>query len=166
MNIRYYVYIILILLVTIILGSMAQASTATQQHYNYLINKNLFYTVNYTGLPEAVDIKVYPENHIVTGSRLRIVIENNRDKDLHWGSYWRAEKYIKGKWVLQDPGWGWPDFLAFTRPYRTDVDDVRFPLSGGLYRISKQCMLTDKIDRVTDEWVDEYTASFYIIKTQ
>jgi len=125
----------------------------------------LFYTVNYTGLPEGVDVKVYPESHIISGNRLRIVIENNRDVELFWGSYWGAEKYIKGKWVLQNPGWGWLDYLAFTKPHSIAVGDERFPFSDGLYRITKPCMLTDKIDRVNDEWVDKFTATFYIIKT-
>lgn len=166
MNIRYYAYVTLTLLIAIILGSITHPSITNQQKYNHLIEKNLFYKVNYTGLPEEVNVKVYPESHNISGNCLRIVIENNRDKELYWGSYWEAEKYIKGKWVLQDPGWGWPDYLAFTKPHSFTVGDERFPFSDGLYRITKPFMLNDKIDIVNDEWADEFTATFYIIKTQ
>ncbi|TFH15110.1 hypothetical protein E4H04_08995 [Candidatus Bathyarchaeota archaeon] len=123
-----------------------------------------FETVNYTGLPEGEDVRIYPESHIVIDDRFRIVFENNRDEALYWGSYWMAEKYVEDEWVIQNVGWVWTLELRFIDPYSTTVDSERFLFDDGLYRITKRCMLSDNYDRDKKEWIDEFAAIFYLFK--
>jgi hypothetical protein len=125
-----------------------------------------FNTVNYTGLPEGEDVRIYPESHIISGNTFKIVFENNRDENLYWGSEWKAEKWINGEWTYQDPNWVWTMELRIASPYSKVVDSFSFLFDEGLYRITKRCMLSDNYDRDKHEWVDEFTATFYIIKTQ
>ena len=124
------------------------------------------YQTNYTGLPDGVDVKVYPESRNIDGDSFRIVFENNRGASLYWGSEWRAEKWIDGEWVEQEFDWVWAAELRFTGPYSKSVDTLKFPFDDGLYRITKRCMLSDTYDRDKRIWVDEFTAIFYLIKTQ
>ena len=56
--------------------------------------------------------------------------------------------------------------LRIASPYSTVIDSEKFPFSNGLYRITKRCMLSDNYDRDKHEWIDEFAATFYIIKTQ
>ncbi|MCW4014137.1 MAG: hypothetical protein NWF07_14280 [Candidatus Bathyarchaeota archaeon] len=122
-------------------------------------------TVNYTGLPAGENVKIYPESHIITGDTFTITYENNRDKPLYWGSYWLAEKHVSGEWVEQNLNWVWPDILYYAERNSTTTREERFPFDDGVYRITKQIMLTDNYDRETHEWVDQFTVTFYIIKT-
>ena len=142
----------------------------TDKFPNYIERLDLqlpynFESVNYTGLPEGEDVKIYPESHFVTDGSFRIVFENDRDEALYWGSYWMAEKYVEGEWVIQNADWVWTLELRYINPYSTTVERERFPFDDGLYRITKRCMLTDNYDRDKNEWIDEFTATFYIIKT-
>ena len=126
-----------------------------------------FLVVNYTGLPEDENVKIYPEHHIIYGDSFRIVFENNRGEALYWGSYWVAEKYNgHGNWIEQNINWVWPDMLYFAEKNSTGVYKERFPFGDGLYRITKRFMLSDNYDRDKHEWVDEFAATFYLIKTQ
>ncbi len=55
--------------------------------------------------------------------------------------------------------------LRATGAFSTTTNGHKFPYDAGLYRISKRCMLTDNYNRDTKEWVDEFTTTFYLIKT-
>lgn len=68
-------------------------------------NWELLTQVNYTGLPEDEDVMVYPENHIISGERFKIVFVNRRDEPMYWGSEWRAEKWVNGRYYYQKPYW-------------------------------------------------------------
>ena len=125
-----------------------------------------FESVNYTGLPEGEDVRIYPASHIIYDNTFKIVFENNRDSNLYWGSYWQAEKYIDDKWVLQNASWVWTDELRFAWNHSTAVDTEKFPFGDGFYRITKRCMLSDNFDRFKREWVDQFSVTFYLIKTQ
>ena len=125
-----------------------------------------FEAVTYTGLPEGEDVRIYPESHVISDDSFRIVFENNRDEVLYWGSYWMAERYVDGEWVHMNSDWVWTLELRFADPYSTIVNRERFPFDEGLYRITKKCMLSDNYDRDKSEWVDEFTATFYLFKTQ
>lgn len=123
--------------------------------------------VNYTGLPAGENVRIHPESHIITGDTFKIIYENNRDKPLYWGSYWKAEKNISGEWVQQNhTNWVWPDILYFAERNSTAVQECKFPFDDGAYRITKKIMLSDNYDREKHEWVDQFTATFYIIKIQ
>lgn len=125
-----------------------------------------FLVVNYTGLPEDEDIRIYPEHSIIYGDSFRIVFENNRNQSLYWGADWRAEKWINGEWIVPNEPIFYTLDLRHVEPFSLVVDSFRFHFDEGLYRISKRCMLSDNYDREKREWVNEFTASFYIIKTQ
>jgi len=121
---------------------------------------------NYTGLPDGVDVKVYPESYAFSGDSFRIVFENNRAEPLYWGSDWSAEKWVDGEWVMLDEAIVYTLDLRYSEPYSKVVNSFRFPFDEGLYRISKRCMLTDNYDTDKNEGVDEFTATFYLTKTQ
>jgi len=42
----------------------------------------------------------------------------------------------------------------------------KFPFDEGLYRITKWCILSDNYDSDKNEWIDEFVATFYLIKPQ
>lgn len=128
------------------------------------MSDNVLYSVNYTGLPEGEDVRIYPESHIITDNKFKIVFENNRDKALYWGQEWKAERWVNGKWVYWNPDWIWTSLQCYTEPQSTNVTTERFPFRDGLYRITKRCMLTDNYDREKKEWVDEFTVTFYLVK--
>ena len=134
------------------------------QQWDYSLNRDLLYTVNYTGLPDGVDVKVYPESHVFGGDSFRIVFENNRDEELFWGSSWQFEEWIDGEWVTPNITRVWTLELRSTGPFSKVTNGHRFPFEDGLYRISKRCWLTDERDRDKNEWVDEFTVTFYLVK--
>lgn len=121
-------------------------------------------TINYTRLPE--NVRIYPESHIVNGNEFKIIFENNRQKSLYWGSDWRAEKCVDGEWVEQEFEWAWTAELRGTGGFSRIVNKHNFPFDAGLYRISKDCMLSDVYLRDEKRWRDEFTATFYLIKIQ
>ena len=121
------------------------------------------YSISYTGLPQGENVSIYPESHIINGNSYTIIFENNRNQKLYWGSYWKAEKYVKGRWIQQGLGWGWTDELRSSGSFSTVENIERFPFDKGIYRIKKKCMLTDKYTQ-KDRWVDEFTVTFYLIK--
>jgi hypothetical protein len=125
-----------------------------------------FYHVNYTGLPEGEDVRIHPVSHVFSGNEFGIVFENNRNQSLYWGADWKAEKWVDGEWVTPEGAIFYTLDLRHTEPYGSVFDSFSFPFDAGLYRITKRCMLSDNYDRDKRVWVDEFTASFYIIKTQ
>ncbi len=133
-------------------------------HQNNPFNLALLSTVNYTGLPEGEDVKVYPVSHIIYDESFTIVFENNRDSELYWGSSWSVEEYVDGEWITPNITRVWTLELRGIGAYARRTDVHKFPFEDGVYRVSKRCMLTDDYDRIKKEWVDEFTASFYLIK--
>ena len=122
-------------------------------------------SINYTGLPERVDVKIYPKRHIIHGDSFRIVFENNRNAKLYWGSDWIAEKWVDGEWVNQVFDWAWTAEIRATGPFSRVVNTHSFPFGDGLYRITKKCMLTDVYIRDEGRWESMFSATFYLIKT-
>jgi hypothetical protein len=122
-------------------------------------------SVTYTGLPEDENVRIYPESHIIADDEFRIVFENNRKKSLFWGSSWSAEKCVGGEWVEQEFDWAWTAELRGIGSFGRIVNTHKFPFDAGVYRISKKCMLSDVYLRDERRWRDEFTATFYLIKT-
>ncbi len=137
-------------------------STILNKNPEFDTNKLL--QVNYSGLPDGVDVNVYPESHNIKGSQFNIVFENNRDEELYWGSEWKAEKWINGEWTYQDPNWVWTMELRIASPYSTVINSEKFPFSNGIYRITKKCMLTNIYLRDQNKWESEFIVTFYLIK--
>jgi len=133
--------------------------------WNYSLTWDILCSVNYSGLPDGVDVKVYPENHVFSGDSFRIVFENNRGENLYWGSDWQFKEWINGEWVTPNITRVWTALLHASRPFTKVTNGHKFPFEDGLYRISKRCWLTDDYDRDKKEWVDEFTATFYLLKT-
>ena len=122
-------------------------------------------SINYTGLPSNEDVKVYPENHLINGNSFKLVFENNRDTELYWGAEWKTEKWIRGEWKPIRIDWAWVSLLVSAEPHSTVVTTEKFPFSEGLYRISKNCMLTDVYLRDEERWESEFIVEFYLLKT-
>jgi len=163
-TIQYSIIIILIVAIGII---SIQYSRTPPIMNDYSFNMDLLYTVNYTGLPDGVDVKVYPKNHIINGDTFKIVYKNNRNENLYWGSEWVAEKWVNGTWFKQDPPWdAWTAELRLAGPFFPRVDTEKAFFGKGVYRITKKCMLTDNYSRERREWVDEFTVQFILIKTE
>lgn len=123
-------------------------------------------SVNYTGLPTGENVRIHPESHIITGDTFQIIYENNRDENLYWGSDWSAEKWVDGEWITPNYTWIFTLELRFSDPHSTVVDSFKSPFDTGVYRITKQIMLTNNYDRENHKWIDQFTATFYIIKIQ
>lgn len=136
--------------------------TPTSEIYSF--NMDLLYTVNYTGLPAHENVNIYPESHHITDS-FKIIFENNRPEELCWGSDWQFEKWENEKWITPNVTQVWTLELRVLYAYGKTTNLHKFPYDEGIYRISKRCMLTDNYDRDRKEWVDEFTTSFYIVKT-
>jgi len=160
-SISSYTLALVIILTISILYGLIHYQNIPPEYSDYKVH-----TVNYSGLPAGVFVRVYPESHIIKGDSFKIVFENWRLQKLYWGSDWKAEKLIDGEWVHQNPDWAWTAELRTTLiPFMRRVDTHNFPFDDGLYRITKTCMLTDVYLRDENRWESEFTATFYLIKT-
>ena len=147
-----------LLILVIIYGALSIIKTPSK-------SDNVLYSINYTGLPEGENVRIYPESPIITGDEFKIVFENKRNKGFYWGSEWNAEKWVNSTWVYWIPDdWAWSAELRELSPFSRTVNTHYFPFEEGLYRITKKCMLTDNYSRIRKKWVDEFTVTFYIKK--
>ena len=142
------------------------AYTFKRSNLSEPFNMDLLTIVNYTGLPEGEDVRIYPANHTFSGKKLWIVIENNRNESLYFGSEWKAEKWDNGRWVYKKPPWdAWTSILLVAEPNNTTTFNVNAFFDPGIYRITKDFMLTENYLRDEQRWESKFTVQFIVYKT-
>jgi Bacterial Ig-like domain len=96
----------------------------------------------------TINVSICLKSKLIYTQKIALIIENNHNKTLEWGSYYEAEKLENQYWIKQNPPWdAWTMELYRLPPEKISGMSFRTDwLDPGIYRITKYVNIEGKRD--------------------